>query len=1098
MDGSPIPLNDYKVNGLKGWFLYIGEDTGQEFKLSYTQMPLNFSQSFYHKSDTVIITDTSQNEQNFIYSISSVSTNDDLFGNSALQKQGSISRGVTVGNAQSLSLQSTLNLQLDGQIADNLFLTGSISDDNIPFQPEGSTQKLQEFDQVYLKIYNNNFALIGGDFWLRKPQGYFMNYAKRTQGASFEFNHDLAWVGMKGKANHQISGAFSKGKFSRNIIQGVEGNQGPYRLTGAENETFIVILAGTEKVYIDGQLLTRGQEYDYVIDYNTAEITFTANQLITKDKRIIVEFQYSDLNYARSLVAYSGEFKGDKYESWFNFYSEQDARNQTIQQTLSDQDKAILAGAGDNLQDAFAPSIDSVGFYDNRVLYKLVDSLSFDSVLVFSVNPTEAIYQATFRYVGTNNGNYVFDQFTANGRVYKWVAPVGGVPQGDYEPVQLLIAPQKNQLYTFGTKYKFTKHISSTIEVALSNKDINTFSNLDKNDNQGVALKYLWEGKHILKDSNKLYLKTNASLEYTEHSFNPIQWYRSAEFDRDWNVRNKPYFGNQYLSNASLSLHSKTFGTLGYSFESFNWGYDYTGIRNNLFTNIQKKGFKALINASYLQSQASENSEFLRHDASIKQSFGNLEVGFVDIHERNKFIGSGTDFLALNSYQFYDWKAYFGTADSLANKARLYYQERYDWFSDSTQLRQSTRAQNIGIEGGFNKNRNNSLNYVVNYRRLNVLDSSLFSGVPENTILNRLEHLLRLWKGAVMATTFYEIGSGLEVKKEFIYIEVNPGQGAYTWNDYNNDGVKDLGEFEVAVYSDQGNYIRTFLPTNNYVRTYSNQFTSSVLLQPNRVWSNKDGLKKFISRFSNQTVYKINRKTNYEDPVQLFNPFVYEFSDTSLVSLASSFRNTFYFNKTNPVFGMNYSYQENGSKILLSNGFDRRLLTFHETQIRWNLNKYYNIRIDSELGRKKNNSDYASNRNYFIEYWLVNPEFSYQPNTKFRISLSGEFSEKVNQSELLETASIQDFGVEMRFNQLKKGSFSGHINFIMIDYSGETNTSLAFEMLQSLQPGNNFTWGASYQRKVAQNLQLNFNYTGRKSPTSNFIHAGGMELRAFF
>ena len=71
-------------------------------------------------------------------------------------------------------------------------------------------------------------------------------------------------------------------------------------------------------------------------------------------------------------------------------------------------------------------------------------------------------------------------------------------------------------------------------------------------------------------------------------------------------------------------------------------------------------------------------------------------------------------------------------------------------------------------------------------------DSSLTNILPENSLASRLNYNLKLLKGGINTNSFLEIGSGLELQKEFIYIEVPAGQGVYTWNDYNNNGIKEV------------------------------------------------------------------------------------------------------------------------------------------------------------------------------------------------------------------------------------------------------------------------------------------------------------------
>ncbi|MBK7087327.1 MAG: hypothetical protein IPH53_22900 [Flavobacteriales bacterium] len=80
-------------------------------------------------------------------------------------------------------------------------------------------------------------------------------------------------------------------------------------------------------------------------------------------------FQYSDRNYTRSLVRLGHEAVMGNTTIRLNAYSEQDHRNQPLQQTLSDEEKEVLALAGDNPLAAVVPGVDSVAFSADLVLY---------------------------------------------------------------------------------------------------------------------------------------------------------------------------------------------------------------------------------------------------------------------------------------------------------------------------------------------------------------------------------------------------------------------------------------------------------------------------------------------------------------------------------------------------------------------------------------------------------------------------------------------------------------------------------------------------------------------------------------------------------
>lgn len=1089
--------------------LIFGDKKPDSIRIEYQTFPYNFERLYFHKDASQIGKDLSLPDRPFTIRYDKSDASQNLLKNDGLNKNGNISRGVTIGNNQDAVLNSNLNLQVSGKLTPEIDLLMVATDNNIPFQADGTTAQLQEFDKVFVQLNNESTKLIVGDYQLQKPKpSYFMNFYKRAQGIDLENSYTDSTNKKPVVFKTQAAGAISRGKFSRQVFFGIENNQGPYRLRGADNEPFIIILSGTEKIYIDGKLLIRGQENDYIIDYNTGEITFTAKQQITKDKRIVAEFQYAERNYARSLFLFSEEIQGKKATAYINFFSEQDNKNRPLQQSLSNEQKRIFAQVGDTLEKAYFTGASEATFNSSDVFYRkkdsIVGSIVYLDVFEYSTNPDSAKYLVKFSNVGAARGNYIQTASAANGRVYKWVAPINGIPQGNFEPIVPLVSSKQQQMLTAGFTYSMTNTNMLNVEGVYTKNDINTLSSANKGNDEGSGVKVISSNFKVLKkdSSSQHKLIYNVNYEFVQKNFKQVERFRNIEFERDWNRSlSGALINDQHLGAVELGITNTKHYALTYQLNNFIEGNTYFGLKHHVNAKHQTSNRHMQYNGSYLNSSDKITStNFYRHKVLASQKLGKIKVGFNDDYEDNRFTIDSTGLLSPRTYQFWEWEGNISNADTTRNTFKLFYRERRDKQSYNNELKDSTKATNIGLQASINSIRNNPISLYITYRQLDLKNTISNLLKPDNTFLNRLEYNPRWFKGTFSMGLFYETGYGLENKREFYYIEVAPGQGQYSWIDYNGDNIKQLNEFEVAQFSDQAKFIRVFTPTNQYIKVLQNQLSANVTLRPaNSLRDKKGDLARFISKWVIQTAFRADNRTQDNGNVYYFNPFL-DINDSLMIANTGNFRQSVFFNQSSAFFGGDYTYLNNASKQLLNSGIETRQLESHELKWRVNFAKWFTISNVTSKGIKGNRSLLFSNRNYLIHQFETEPKLSYQPGTSFRISLAYKYSEKVNTFITSgQKAYINSFGLEMRYNQTEKGSFSAKADLIQIRYNDTENSAIAYEMLNGLSTGTNYTWEMLYQRNINSNLQISISYNARKTASANsIVHLGSGTIRAFF
>ena len=312
----------------------------------------------------------------------------------------------------------------------------------------------------------------------------------------------------------------------------------------------------------------------------------------------------------------------------------------------------ILANAGDDRAQMVAPSEVLEALNENRILYKK-ELIGGVEAFVFSNNPNDELYRVTFTLVGENQGNYILSSINAINNIFEYV----GVNQGNYAPIIQLVAPTKLQIAVVNGSYKPSEKTNIHFEAAGSKNDLNLFSGLDDDNNDGFAGK-LKITQNIIKKDSLWGLNAFIDGDYIQKNFKTIERLYNAEFSRDWNIENP--LGNQQFTKTGLQLIHPKKGIVNYQFEHLEFSENFNGNRHVANVNLLLNKLNVNSNSSFLKAQSNLNSStFFRSYNSIIYGMKKSWIGTKLAIEANEQKNNLTQILTPLSQKFKSYEAFF-------------------------------------------------------------------------------------------------------------------------------------------------------------------------------------------------------------------------------------------------------------------------------------------------------------------------------------------------------------------------------------------------------------------------------------------------------
>ncbi len=627
---------------------------------------------------------------------------------------------ISVNNSGSIDINQSLELYLNGNMNENWKLKGYIYDNSANSNLNTYNIPISGIENLYINIYDSINMINLGNYSFNALNGTFNNK-----------NREILGIAGKTKIKgYSVKGAIAsqKGKLKTIEFYCIDGIQGPYSLIDNQILSDYIIAPGSEVIYLNGEKLKQGDEFDYIINYQTGEIYFTHKRPVDNNSYIYAEFQtYENANSINGYYFVSGN---DSSKINFLFIREE---AQII-------DTSLLSIIKNTHTDSTYLNITGYEYVgDSNGNYILNDSI-FEYVGYNNGN-----YIINFNYVGLGNGDYVYSP-EMGAYIY------AGKNQGNYSIYRKIDLPFESNYFSFNTLlnvylgkiliesgggfYKNNKYTSSY------NKDASySISFLSNNFNfNNFSLSFLFRKKYF-------------SQFYINH------W---AERDRD-NINFNNYLSSnneiQNINSFEIKTKYSKYISTDYSFGILD------SIKNHNFSIKTDSIFKTNTSVNTIIYTLNDSIIYRKNSFNILNSYLFLQPYYAYIKEEKQ-----TKDLIKHTYTLY-----------FNNKRNgLSYSRENDYNNDTLNLH-SNIYKIFGNISFYNNITNVSIEYKHNnYYLLSSIANRLYAKISNIGLYEYIKYNNTL-----------NFSSVSNIKQEETYIYVGEGKGEYVYDSLSNSYIYD-------------------------------------------------------------------------------------------------------------------------------------------------------------------------------------------------------------------------------------------------------------------------------------------------------------------